>query len=515
MKGLKFRIGTTFILLVGAGMILINIVLTMFWQRDMVRSKIDYLQVAMSIAAASLGEKKADVGQTLQILASHTDAECTCYLPADGQTFNTRGGCDQKAQMRSMAKQAILTGQFQTSQRQTGLHLLPVANRLLIAALPVEGPNIDAGALALSTTLQPLSRQLVSNQKAVFLYIFFNVLILTVLGLLRLVKVVIRPIERLAQIAQTYSDEEGFHLLATTGDDEFRRLSTSINQMLTRIEADKDKLKTTVQSLQDANRQLKDTQQEMVRSEKMAAVGRLAAGLAHEIGNPVGIIQGYLDLIGQEDIPTHEKKEYIKRADQELQRIGELIRNLLDFSRPDRQSARPVSVHHLLSESIDMIKIRSEKEAVVIAESFKADRETVYADPDQLRQVFLNCLLNAFDAVVPLARDERRITVITESEFEATDNGWWIRIKIQDSGPGVSPVDLPKVFDPFFTTKEPGRGTGLGLFVSHTIVENSGGRMTMGPSGDLDSEVTIVLPVVLEENSHARPDEAEKKEASP
>lgn len=498
MKGLKFRIGATIILLLGAGMILINIVLTMFWQRDMVRARIDQLSMAMAISTEFINPEKVDIEKVMRRTIFHTGAKCALFRSANKQIIVPIGNCEYQDQLRALAEQAIATGNLQTSQGEPGARFLSIANRLILVAKPFVGMNADSSALALAVSLQPLSSRLISNQKAVFLYIFINMLILTAVGLVRMVKVVIRPIERLARISETYTDEEGFHFMATTGDDEFRRLSTSINQMLKRIEADKNKLKTTVRSLQAANKQLKNTQKEMVRSEKLAAVGRLAAGLAHEIGNPVGIIQGYLDLIGQEDILAKEKKDYLTRADKELQRIGGLIRNLLDFSRPDRQSPRQVSVHQLLTESVDMIKIRSKKEAVVVEEQYKAEDETVFADPDQLRQVFLNCLLNAFDAVVGISQAPRRIAIITELSNLEQDNktSRQIRIRIEDSGPGISEIDLPKVFDPFFTTKEPGKGTGLGLFVSHTIVENLGGRMAIDAKTNTGTAVIIEIPLL-------------------
>jgi hypothetical protein len=363
--------------------------------------------------------------------------------------------------------------------------------------MPFDTESSDPFAIAMAVPMQPLAKQLMSNQKAVFLYILINLLILTMVGLVRMVKVVIRPIERLAQLSETYTEDEGLNFLTVKEDNEFRRLSMSLNQMIERIETDKDKLKITVRSLQAANQQLRDTQQEMVRTEKLASVGRLAAGLAHEIGNPVGIIQGYLDLVRQADVPDTEKKDYLDRAEKELERIGGLIRKLLDFSRPGRQTPDNVSVHHLLSESIEMFNIQSKKEMVDIIEQFKAKKDTVFADPDQLRQVFLNCLLNAVDAIVDSSGEKRRITIITELSDPDHDRKYdqWVRVRIRDNGSGISKADLPKVFDPFFTTKEPGKGTGLGLFVSHAIIENFGGRMRIRSTGEAGTEVLIELPL--------------------
>ncbi|MEA3232333.1 MAG: ATP-binding protein [Thermodesulfobacteriota bacterium] len=497
MQGLKFKIGTTFALLLGVGMVLINIVLTIFWQRDMIRSEINRFKVAAAVSAEHISRDRSDSKQAVRRLISLTGAECVLIQSSGTQPSLSPGHCKYQVKLSDLARRAVSTGKVQTTRETPGAHFVSITNRYIFMAMPFDTEYSDPFAIAMAMPMKPLARQLVSNQKAVFLYILINSLILTIVGLARMVKVVIRPIERLAQLSETYTEDEGLNFLTVKEDNEFRRLSMSLNQMIERIEADKDKLKTTVRSLQAANQQLQDTQQEMVRTEKLASVGRLAAGLAHEIGNPVGIIQGYLGLIGQADVPDTEKKDYLDRAEKELERIGGLIRRLLDFSRSGRQTPDNVSVHQLLTESVEMFNIQSKKERVDIIEQFKAKKDTVFADPDQLRQVFLNCLLNAVDAVGDLSGEKRWITIITESSDPDPDknSAQWVRVRVRDNGSGISKADLPKVFDPFFTTKEPGKGTGLGLFVSHAIIENAGGRMRIGSTGKAGTEVLIELPL--------------------
>ena len=497
MQGLKFKIGTTFALLLGVGMVLINIVLTMFWQRDMIRLEIDRFKAAMAISTRHISRDQADSEQAIHRLVALTGAECALIQSAGVKPFLSPGQCKHQVKLSDLARLAVSTGKVQTARETPGAHFVSIANRYIFIAMPFDIEHSDPFAIAMAVSMQPLVKQLVSNQKAVFLYILINLLILTMVGLVRMVKVVIHPIERLAQLSAAYTEDEGLNFLTVKEDNEFRRLSMSLNQMIERIEADKGKLKTTVRSLQAANQQLRDTQQEMVRTEKLASVGRLAAGLAHEIGNPVSIIQGYLDLIRQADVPDKEKKDYLDRAEKELERIGGLIRKLLDFSHPGHRASDNVSVHHLLTESVEMFNIQSKKEMVDIIEQFNAKKDTVFADSDQLRQVFLNCLLNAVDAIMASSSEKRRITIITESSDSdhAKKSGQGVRVRIRDNGTGISKADLLKVFDPFFTTKEPGQGTGLGLFVSHTIIESFGGRMLIGSTGAAGTEVVIELPL--------------------
>ena len=498
MRGLKFKIGITFALMLGIGMVLINIVLTMFWQRDMIHSEIDRFKAVMALSAEHIMQDSADIETIAHRLVSTAGVKNVFIQARESNPVLFPEETRYQPRLTDLAKQVISTGRARVAGENPGRRFLSISSRNLFIAIPLAPASADTGVIAVMVSVNPLIRNLISNQKAVFLYILINVLILTLVGLVHMAKVVIRPIERLAQLSETYTEEEGLNFMAITEDNEFRRLSMSLNQMIQRIEADKDKLKTTVRSLKRANRQLRDTQQEMVRTEKLAAVGRLAAGLAHEIGNPVGIIQGYLDLVRQPDEPDTDKNDYLDRAEKELDRIGGLIRKLLDFSRPGQQAPDNISVHHLLTESINMLQIQLKKEMVGISTRLRAGKDVVFADPDQLNQVFLNCLLNAMDAVAVTSNKEKQIIIGTElaDSEKALKPGRWLWIRIRDNGAGISPADLPKIFDPFFTTREPGKGTGLGLFVSHTIIESFGGQMRIGSTGKTGTEVIIELPLV-------------------
>ncbi len=509
LHGLKLKIGTTFALLIGIGMVLINVVVTMFWQRDMIHSEIGRFQTAMAVTAGFITRDGVDPGNAVRQLSSMTGVICSRVQFDHFKPATVPENCQYTGRLSKLAGQAAITGKMQVRGRQPGIGLFPTSNRYLFLSMPLAAESGATGAISLAVSVKPLFKQLVANQKAVFLYILINLLGLMVIGMVRVTRIVIRPIERLAQLSETYTTDEGLSFMAATDDNEFRRLTLSLNQMIQRIEADKDKLKVSVQSLQAANQQLKATQQEMVRTEKLAAVGRLAAGLAHEIGNPVGIVQGYLDLMAQPDVPVAEKKDYLARSEKELSRIDGLIRRLLDFSRPGQQTPARISIHQLLAESVDMFKVQSKKEGVDIVLQLQASKDTVFADPDQLNQVFINCLLNAVDAVGMVTGGERRVTITTEQRQPdpAPSAVPWIRIRIQDNGPGIQPADLSKVFDPFFTTKEPGQGTGLGLFVSHAIIENCGGRMRVETTGPSGTTIAVDLPLYKEpENNFTRPD---------
>jgi signal transduction histidine kinase len=267
--------------------------------------------------------------------------------------------------------------------------------------------------------------------------------------------------------------------------------------MLRRISADKHTLRQTVTSLETANQELKQAQAEIVRAEKMASVGRLAAGIAHEIGNPIGIVLGYMDLIRQPDLDKSEHDDFARRAEKEIQRINTIIRQLLDLARPKESVARLLSVHAVIEEIVSVLTHQPMMTNIRLQTAFNAADDHVWADADQLRQVFLNLLLNAADAICD--KDdlpEPRIDIrTTHGQGPATSQADWIAIDFQDNGEGIAEDQIENIFDPFYTTKEPGKGTGLGLSVSYMIIEKLGGTIAVQSHRGQGTTFTIRLPL--------------------
>ena len=324
-----------------------------------------------------------------------------------------------------------------------------------------------------------------------------------VIGLFRFMAIMVRPVEKLVRMTDAYEEEDGIPFLSFQAGGQFEQLSHSLNKMLGRIETDRKKLQATVQSLQQANRELVDTRREVVRAEKLASVGRLAAGLAHEIGNPIGVVLGYLGLLRQQGLEPAERRDFADRCENELQRINNLVRQLLDFSRVHSGNKERFSLHVLLDDIIAMMKSQPLMRAMQIRTDYSASRDTILADPDQIRQVFVNCFLNSVDAMADCGDIEQTLVISTrelaaESDGGTSDKGEpdRIEIRVTDTGTGIAKEDIDSVFDPFFTTKEPGKGTGLGLSVAYSIVEDCGGTMKVQSRAGLGTTVIVTLPLV-------------------
>ncbi|MFO7557674.1 MAG: ATP-binding protein [Desulfobacterales bacterium] len=336
------------------------------------------------------------------------------------------------------------------------------------------------------------------SHKVVLLYIITNAVLLTLVGLYRMIQLTINPINRLVKKAEEYRDDNPFVFKAEKEENEFGQLSRSLNRMMTRISKDKEALQHSLSSIESANIEIKKAQKEIIRAEKLASVGRLAAGIAHEIGNPLGIVSGYLGLLKERAISIEEREDYLNRSEAEISRIKSIIRELLDFSRPVEEVTEDVNLHEIIHETAEILKVQPLMNNIRIDLVLSAENDTVHADPDQLRQVFINLMMNAADAISSSENSEAgMLTVETRVTEHPEINNLrpFLTIQIMDNGSGIPAGNLGNIFDPFFTTKEPGEGTGLGLAVSFMIVEQAGGRISAESDGRHGTTFTVCLPL--------------------
>jgi hypothetical protein len=294
--------------------------------------------------------------------------------------------------------------------------------------------------------------------------------------------------------------------------------------MARRLDSDQHRLKEQIAQLERLNRELSQAQQGLIRSEKLASVGRLAAGLAHEVGNPLSAILGYVELLQTGDIPVAERADVLARVEKEVERVDRIIRDLLAYSRPGKGETTIITPARLFEESLALLRPQKKFKQVTVAVEVSGQLPVVSADFDQLRQILVNLLFNALDAVAEGGHLWLRAVGLQrgadgalgwlghpgEPPFFALGDLHAIRpprsgaglpadrpvvvFSVTDDGHGIAPGDLGKVFDPFFTTKEPGRGTGLGLAICHSTVTALGGEIWVFSQPGRGTQLAFTIP---------------------
>lgn len=493
MNGLKSRITFTLAATLMAGMLMITLVIVTFWQQSLLRLQVQETRNLLLDITAPFGAKTippVDIKAALQ----NRGIGCGRIILNGTVLSFTDGNCEQGIPIEPLVRQAFVSGDSVTSFYGTTWAVASFQKRFLLAAAPLQSANKNIGALGVVIPLEPLWQSVRQHRKAVLVYILVNILLLTTIGFFRLARSIIKPIERLVQITSSYDSANHIPLLPDSELGEFRQLSTALQSMVAHIEMDRQKLRRTVESLEASNRKLQETQQEMIRTEKLASVGRLAAGLAHEIGNPIGIIHGYLELLQRGSLKDESRLEYSTRAMAELNRINRLIRQLLDFARSAPAGKNKIDIHSLLPDIIALLSNQKKMEDIKFTSRLDAEHSIVKADEEGLRQVLLNIVLNAVDAIKDKGTDFPGDIVVSTFNSEEKDNRSNIIITAEDNGCGIDPENLGNIFDPFFTTKEPGKGTGLGLSVSHSIIESAGGSIKAVSAPDSGTTISIILP---------------------
>lgn len=371
------------------------------------------------------------------------------------------------------------------------------SSKYLVISIPLTNPA-DAGAAVIH--LEPFYRQLRDSQQIVIIYLMINFFLFFCIGTFRLTRLITRPIHRFIKMTDAFQFSDRFELYSEKQNDEFGRLSSALNRMMQRIDQDQHRLQLSLERLEKTNSELKQTQQEMIRAEKLASVGRLSAGIAHEIGNPIGIVLGYLGLLRTRTIPPEDTValDYIARAESEIQRINMIIRQLLDFSRSTVENYHDVSVHELIRDVGNLLSEQPFMNNIRIGYELSVQNDRVHCDYNQLRQVLVNLMINAADSITDSENSTAgEIRFLTRIQPEDRS----LLLTIIDNGCGISEDQIEKIFDPFFTTKAPGKGTGLGLSVSYMIIKRFGGHIEVKSAPGEGTTMVISLPLAHREEA--------------
>jgi len=305
------------------------------------------------------------------------------------------------------------------------------------------------------------------------LYVALTAGSVVVLAFFFITFLIVRPLDSLTRASERIADGKLEARVPIKGGAELARLAVSFNRMAAQLEVDRDDLESQLAKLQETARELETAQKQVIRSAKLESVGRLSAGIAHEIGNPLSAILGLIEIAQSDETTTEDRNEFLHRIQMETERIHRIIAELLTFSRRDAELApaptlSPIDLKQVIDEVLILVSAHKQLRDVSIQVSERETLPHVNGNFDQFKQVILNLLLNAGDAMQGEGSIEIRSEPTEEEFFE---------LHIEDQGTGIDEELLSTLFEPFVTTKAPGEGTGLGLSVCHTIMHRAGGSI--------------------------------------
>jgi len=451
-----------------------------------------YTQVALRQVrvehARQLG--RAIAGHVLEARQRRTPAELESLLNAEFETGGVEaiGVYDRERRLIAAAGARTLVEQVRSKLRPDQEALVELdAPRGTALAVVVPGPS---GAVAAVLRADDHSARAAPLLRLVGLYAGVVGLATLLLAYFALTRLIVQPLDALTRAARRVAEGGRAWAVPTSGASELVELGESLETMTERLLSEEQALRRKIEEVEQATEQLKAAQATLVRSERLASVGRLAAGLAHEVGNPLAALIGLEDLLLEGGLTPSEQRDFLGRMRKETERIHRIVRDLLQFARPSGSEPpdekEPGDVELAVHETVTLLKPQKSFSDVSLELVLPDALPRVPLNTHEIVQLVLNLLLNAADACGAGGR-----IVLTASVM-----GRWLTLAVEDNGPGVPEQIRGQLFEPFVTTKEVGKGTGLGLAVCRGLVESVGGTIELDEAFSGGARFVVELPVV-------------------
>ncbi|MEP7123015.1 MAG: ATP-binding protein [Byssovorax sp.] len=441
-------------------------------------------------SARALG--RAIAGHVTAAREARSDAELGPLLEAQlGQEgVAAIGVYDAQGVLRARAGEGAATAALPAIASPRIERVAAVQTTLGNAVLVVV-PSDRVGAVAVVVRTDVSTTASAPLLRLVAMYTGVVALSLLIFAHMAMTRLVVQPIDALSIAARRVADGARRLDAPARGARELVALGESLAEMTARLRADEESLLAKIAEIERYAADLSRAHSRLAQSERLASVGRLAAGLAHEIGNPLSAILGFQELLLQGGLSPQEEREFLERMKRETERIHHVLRDMLDFARPVAATkSGDVEVPGSLREAVDdvlaLVKPQKTFRDVVVNAEIPGDLPRISLAGPRIVQVLLNLLLNAADAI---PREGGRIMLRA-----ARAPGDRVRLTVEDNGPGIAAEIRDRLFEPFVTTKEPGKGTGLGLAVCLGLIEAAGGTLAVEDGDEGGARFVIELP---------------------
>ena len=412
-----------------------------------------------------------------------------------GMTAWRPGGSPPDAETQRLAKQA--------RTEDAALLQLGGLGDAIRFAVPVSARRSVAVARLPEETARSL------RQRPIFVIAWLgaaDLAVFSVFAALVLRRRVVLPLQQLAAAARAVGAGEAARA-PVGGPRETAEVAEAWNEMTDALERRSEDLAKAVAELRGANAELRRTRAGLDRAERLAVMGRLAAGVAHEVGNPIGAILAFVELVRRDPGIGDASRGHLARVAREGERVRGILQQLLDFSRPVRPEPLRLELAEVFERAIELVAAQRAHRGIRFEREFEPGAPAAFADAGAVLQILLNLLLNAADALAdtaePVMRLELRPAVLHTREGDAGAGGVGARTRcdavecrVSDNGSGIADGDRERIFDPFYTTKPPGQGTGLGLSTAARLAEELDGTLALAePPLGFSTSFVLRLPV--------------------
>lgn len=399
-------------------------------------------------------------------------------------------GCHKEDEVKVLLPSDSKTRIYQT-EKQSLLGLInPIYNEP--SCFPCHPQSLNVlGVLDTTISLEDFEKEKKQIYNRMILSGVISVIIMSFLLSLLLTRFVNWPIEKLLAATKAAAKGNLDQAVNIRSQDELGELAQSFNHMISELKRSRNAIEewtqTLEQKVQERTKELQQIQDQLIRAGKMAALGELAAGVAHEINNPLTGVLTFSSLMLKKVDENHPWKKDLENIVQQTTRCRNIVRGLLDFARQRKPDKKEWDIHSLIERTLSLVENQAPFQNIKIIKEFKNDIPLIMIDSDQIQQVFMNIIINAADV---MAGSGGTLTIKTDLK------DGFVRISFTDTGCGMTEEQLKKLFTPFFTTKETGKGTGLGLAISYGIVQSHNGEIEVESELGKGSTFRIKLPII-------------------
>lgn len=483
------------------------IVLSVFWfqyiERERARTLSNFTSLTKTLALAT---KEAVLTSNIPLIDSYvTQIEqtneaiaCTTIFNRDGKVIFRRFTGKEKTLCDLVDKSFA---QNKAGKGEGGWTEELLGSSYLNAVVPITIEKQPWGWVAVSFSLEETSRERLRLFSGLGLMLLWFTLVFSSTGYY-VRQTMVKPIRAISNATEEISRGNLAYRVEIYSQDELGQLAHSFNEMMRELKKSRDQLEEFAETLEqkvvEKTKDLQKAETQLVQSTKLAAIGQLAGGVAHEINNPLGGILGFSQLLIRERDQNDPLVADLRRIEESALRCKRIVENLLSFSRMSKGFRQSIDVNEALQETLFLVEHQLRLAEIEIITDYYPEKLRVMADRHQLQQVFLNMILNAKDSM----SGGGSLTIGTDLVKRKA------YIRFTDTGCGVGKGDLSRIFDPFFTTKEVGRGTGLGLSVSYGIVQEHEGDILVMSEVGKGTVFTVVLPAAKENGETKTGEEA-------